>query len=130
MKVVEAAWQPLVELSASRSGRSEDMAKLAERADMIRQDMTAVEKPYDGFVAWSEGDGEHKRHIVAPVETGPVLNEHLWERPASFALLSATLRSSGTFEYAKSRLGLAMRVSMVSLSNRFTPPRLTTNSRH
>jgi ATP-dependent DNA helicase DinG len=107
MKVVEAAWQPLVELSASRSGRSEDMAKLAERADMILQDMVAVEKPYDGFVAWSEGDGEHKRYIVAPVETGPVLNEHLWERPASFVLLSATLRSSGTFEYAKSRLGFS-----------------------
>jgi ATP-dependent DNA helicase DinG len=107
MKVVESAWQPLVELSASRSGRSEDMTKLAERADMIRQDMAAVEKPYDGFVAWSEGDGEHKRHIVAPVETGPVLNEHLWERPASFVLLSATLRSSGTFEYAKSRLGFS-----------------------
>lgn len=107
MKVVEAAWKPLVELSASRSGRSEDMAKLAERADMILQDMAAVEKPYDGFVAWSEGDGEHKRHIVAPVETGPVLNEHLWERPASFVLLSATLRSSGTFEYAKSRLGFS-----------------------
>ncbi len=107
MKVVEAAWQPLVELSASRSGRSEDMAKLAERADMIRQDMVAVEKPHDGFVAWSEGDGEHRRHIVAPVETGPVLNEHLWERPASFVLLSATLRNSGTFEYAKSRLGFS-----------------------
>jgi len=107
IKVVQAGWQPLVELSASRSGRSEDMAKLAERADMILQDMKAVEKPYDGFVAWSEGDGEHKRHIVAPIETGPVLNEHLWERPASFVLLSATLRSSGTFSYMKDRLGFS-----------------------
>jgi len=105
IKVVQAGWEPLVELSASRSGRSEDMAKLAERSDMILKDMKAVEKPYDGFVAWSEGDGEHKRHIVAPIETGPVLNEHLWERPASFVLLSATLRSSGTFAYMKDRLG-------------------------
>ncbi|MDX8398287.1 MAG: ATP-dependent DNA helicase [Mariprofundaceae bacterium] len=99
-------WQVLVDLSASRAERSEELDKLSERAESLAQDMRAVQKPAQGFVAWSEGDGEFKRHLVAPVETGPVLHEHMWSRDASFVLLSATLRVSGGFEYAKDRLGL------------------------
>ncbi len=106
IKVLQAAWQPLVDMAVSRVDRNEELAKLAERAELIAQDMGAVEKPYEGFVAWVDGEGEHKRHVVAPIETGPVLKEHLWERPASFVLLSATLRVSGSFEYARNRLGL------------------------
>lgn len=106
IKVLQAAWKPLVDMAVSRIDRSEELAKLGERAELIAQDMSAVEKPYEGFVAWVDGEGEYKRHVVAPVETGPVLNEHLWERPASFVLLSATLRVSGSFDYARNRLGL------------------------
>ncbi|MES0371950.1 MAG: ATP-dependent DNA helicase [Mariprofundaceae bacterium] len=106
IKVLQAAWQPLVDMAISRIDRSEELAKLGERAELIAQDMSAVEEPYEGFVAWVDGEGEYKRHVVAPVETGPVLNEHLWERPASFVLLSATLRVSGSFDYARNRLGL------------------------
>jgi len=106
MKVLQAAWTPLVDMADSRVERSEELAKLAERAELITQEMGAIEKPSEGFVAWVEGEGEHKRHVVAPVETGPVFNEHLWDREASFVLLSATLRVSGSFDYARNRLGL------------------------
>lgn len=106
IKVLQAAWQPLVDMAVSRVDRSEELAKLGERAELIAQDMSAVEEPSEGFVAWVDGEGEYKRHVVAPVETGPVLNEHLWDRPASFVLLSATLRVSGSFDYARNRLGL------------------------
>jgi len=107
IKSLQAAWQPLVDMALSRVERSEELEKLAARAELILQDMKAVEEPYDGFVAWVDGEGEHKRYVAAPVETGPVLNQHLWERPASFVLLSATLRVSGSFDYARNRLGLA-----------------------
>ncbi len=103
---VSEAWQPLVDFAASRAERSEDMQKLSERAEELAQDMKAIQKPNEGFVAWSEGEGEFRRHVLAPVETGPVLDEHLWIRPASFVLLSATLRVSGSFDYARQRLGL------------------------
>ncbi len=103
---VREAWQPLIDFASSRAERSEEIAKLVERADMLADDMDAIQKPSEGFVTWEEGDGEHKRYILAPVETGPVLYEHLWTRPASFVLLSATLRVSGRFDYARHRLGL------------------------
>ncbi|MDX8395032.1 MAG: ATP-dependent DNA helicase [Mariprofundaceae bacterium] len=106
MEPLKVAWKSLVDLTASRAERSEDIVKLLKRAEQLAQDMKTVEKPSDGFVAWTDGHGEHKRHVVAPVETGPVLNEHLWERPASFVLLSATLRLSESFTYARNRLGL------------------------
>ena len=103
---VGEAWQPLVDFSASRAERSEDLEKLSERAEELAQDMKAIQKPGEGFVAWSEGEGEFRRHVLAPVETGPVLHEHLWTRPAAFVLLSATFRVSGLFDYARERLGL------------------------
>jgi len=106
IRAIQQAWQPLLDMALSRAERSEDLDKLASRAEMIAADMQVVESPSEGFVGWSEGEGEHRRHIVAPVETGPVLQEHLWERPASYILLSATLRVSGSFDYARGRLGL------------------------
>ena len=103
---LQAAWQPLLDLAASRAERSESMARLGERAAQIAGDLQAIDSPPEGHVAWTEGEGEAKRHVLAPVETGPVLASHLWHRPAAFALLSATLRVSGSFAYAQERLGL------------------------
>lgn len=104
--LLQSCWQPIADRAASRNERSEDMAKLAERALQIANDIDALIRPPSGFVAWAEGQGEHLRYQVAPVETGPVLQTHLWERPASFVLLSATLRVSASFAYTKERLGL------------------------
>jgi len=103
---VSEAWQILVDFSASRAERNEDLAKLLERSEMLAQDMKALQTPPEGFVAWDEGEGEFKRYLLAPIETGNVLDEHLWTRPAAFVLLSATLRVSGRFDYARERLGL------------------------
>ncbi|MDQ6954075.1 MAG: ATP-dependent DNA helicase [Mariprofundaceae bacterium] len=104
-KVAES-WQLLVDFSASRAERNEDLAKISERAEKLSQDMQALQTAPEGFVAWTEGEGEFKRYLLAPIETGSVLDEHLWVRTASFVLLSATLRVSGHFDYARERLGL------------------------
>ena len=106
VQALMASWQPLLDLAASRTDRSEAMARLGERAAQIADDLEAIDSPPEGHVAWTEGEGEGKRHVLAPVETGPVLATHLWTRPAAFALLSATLRVSGSFAYAQERLGL------------------------
>ena len=99
-------WQPLLERVEARAERSEEMTRLHERAVLIAGDLQAVASPPEGYVAWTEGEGEAKKHVLAPVEIGPVLSEHLWQRQASFALLSATLRVSGSFAYTQQRLGL------------------------
>lgn len=103
---LESIWSPMVEKAGSRAERSEELAKLSDRAELIAKDIEMVRNPTEGFVSWSDGSGEFVRHVAAPVETGPVLQEHMWHRPAGFVLLSATLRVSGSFSYAKNRLGL------------------------
>ena len=100
------SWQPMADLAESRSERNEELFKLAGRATLIAENIEALITPPPGHVGWTEGAGEYKRHILAPVETGPVLDTHLWQRPASFTLLSATLRISGSFKYIHGRLGL------------------------
>jgi len=104
---LKQAWGDMLTMAESRRERSEDFAKLADRADQIAVEIKMVMHPADGFVGWTDGEGDMRKYIVAPVETGPVLRSHLWERNAAFILSSATLRVSGRFDYAKDRLGLA-----------------------
>ncbi|MBF0281057.1 MAG: ATP-dependent DNA helicase [Zetaproteobacteria bacterium] len=104
---VHEQWQQFVIWSESRKDRSDDLARMFERAQEIDMDMQRVMQPASGFVSWSEGEGERRRYQVAPVKTGPVLDQHLWSRDAAFILLSATLRVSDSFDYAKHRLGNA-----------------------
>ncbi|OIO74501.1 MAG: ATP-dependent helicase [Zetaproteobacteria bacterium CG1_02_53_45] len=106
LEELKDAWVAMVKLAESRRERSEDLAKQADRAAELLVEIRMVMEPAEGFVGWSDGDGEHKRYTVAPVETGPVLKQHLWDRPAAFVLLSATLRVSGSFAYARQRLGV------------------------
>ncbi len=103
---LEASWLAMFNLAESRRERSEDFARQADRATELLAEIRMVMAPADGFVGWSDGDGENKRYTVAPVETGPVLKQHLWDRSAAFVLLSATLRVSGSFSYARQRLGV------------------------
>ncbi|MFQ5344925.1 MAG: ATP-dependent DNA helicase [Mariprofundus sp.] len=103
---LQQAWSEMCKLAGSRRDRNEDLAKLADRAEQIASDIDMVREPQQGFVGWHDGEGEYLKYTVAPVETGPVLHSHLWQRPASFVLMSATLRVSGRFDYARARLGL------------------------
>lgn len=103
---LEGAWNDVVQAFGSRAERNEEFARLHERAMQMANEIDMVKQPPEGFVSWSDGSGEHCRHTVAPVETGPVLNRHLWQRQAAYILLSATLRVSQSFDYARDRLGL------------------------
>ncbi|MDQ6992236.1 MAG: ATP-dependent DNA helicase [Mariprofundus sp.] len=106
LEELETSWATIVSLIESRRERSEPLTKLVERAEQLSEEIAIVRKPAEGFVGWSEGEGEFCRYTVAPVETGPVLAKHLWSRDAAFILLSATLRVSGSFNYARERMGL------------------------
>jgi len=103
---LQQAWMDMLKMAESRRERSEDFAKLADRADQLALEISMVMQPADGFVGWSDGEGDMRKYTVAPIETGPVLHSHLWDRPAAFVLSSATLRVSGRFDYARDRLGL------------------------
>ncbi len=107
LQEVSALWREVLHYAESRAQRHDDLQRLYERAQQIELELAMVLQPETGYVGWSEGDNEQRRHIVAPVETGPVLNRHLWNKPAAFILLSATLRVSERFDYTRQRFGLA-----------------------
>jgi len=100
------AWQELTAFADARRERSSEAARLGDRAEAIGLDIEAILKPPRGYVAWCEGSGRVATHLLAPVETGPVLAEKLWSRTSCWVLLSATLRISGSFAYAAERFGL------------------------
>jgi len=106
LKTIQGFWNQLSDLAASREDRHDDIIKLSARAAIISEDMAQLLSPMPGYVVWDEGQGDYKKYTSAPVETGPVLYSHLWEREASFVLLSATLRVSQKFDYVRERLGL------------------------
>jgi len=106
LKGVREHWRDVLQYAETRAMRNDDLQRLFERAQQIDQELAMVLQPEAGFVGWSEGENEQRRHIVAPVETGPVLNRYLWDKPAAFVLLSATLRVSGRFGYTRHRFGL------------------------
>ncbi len=103
---VAAAWAAIGELAASRAERGEEFARMDDRARQIEEEIAMVREPPEGFVGWVAGEGEQASRVVAPVETGPVLAGNLWARAQAVALLSATLRVSGSFSHARKRLGL------------------------
>ncbi len=114
LKAIRQDWEALLDIAISREERHDDMVKMVERATLIFEEMQQILTPQDGYVVWEEGKDDRKQYISAPVETGPVLNHHLWEREASYVLLSATLRVSNKFEFARIRLGLSQDIAQES----------------
>ncbi len=103
---VSELWSEVAALAETRAMRSEEARRLHERAERIQDELAMVLSPPEGFVSWPEGEGKDRKWSLAPVQVGPVLAERLWSKEAAFVLLSATLRISGTFDYARARLGL------------------------
>lgn len=103
---LQEAWTPLMQMAELRKERDEDLDKLSSRCREIHADMEFLRTPNEDYVTWHEGEGEYLRYTAAPIETGPVLAEHLWHREASFILLSATLRLSNSFKHIRGRLGV------------------------
>ncbi len=111
LKTIKNDWEALLDIAISREERHDDMLKMVERATMIFEEMQQILSPQDGYVVWEEGKDDRKQYISAPIQTGPVLTHHLWEREASFILLSATLRVSDKFDYNRARLGLSQELA-------------------
>jgi ATP-dependent DNA helicase DinG len=114
LKAIRKDWEALLNIAISREERHDDMLKMVERATLIFEEMQQLITPQQGYVVWEEGKDDRKQYISAPIETGPVLNHHLWEREASFILLSATLRVSEKFDFARIRLGLDTNIAQES----------------
>ncbi len=106
LETLERAWRALGSSIEDRRERGVALAHLAERAERILEDIRFLQRPGKEYVAWQDGDGDSLRYQALPIDSGPLLRQHLWSRDAAFVLLSATLRLSGSFAHARERLGL------------------------
>lgn len=66
-----------------------------------------IDEPQPNTIYWLEVSRERSNSVslhAAPLHVGPLVEEHLWGNLETVVLTSATLRSSGNFDYLRERL--------------------------
>jgi len=85
----------------------EVIASLARRARELREDLTFLIRASDtDFVYYVESRGRGLFLRASPIDVSRVAKEALFDRMRATVLTSATLAVDGSFQYAKSRLGV------------------------
>lgn len=95
-----AAPGPLKEFSSA-------VDRLAAAGDAVRAVLMADSSDVVRWLETKQFNARIVRLIAAPLEVGPLLKEHLFEKHATVVLTSATLAVSGSFQYLQRRTGLA-----------------------
>ena len=86
----------------------EDIHALARRTGEIRDALRFVLNASDpAFVYFLEIRNRSVFLRAAPIDVSAIMREVLWDRMRGTVLTSATLAVDGTFEYVRSRLGIA-----------------------
>jgi ATP-dependent DNA helicase DinG len=85
----------------------EVITTLARRARELREDLTFLIRASDtDFVYYVESRGRGLFLRASPIDVSRVAKEALFDRMRATVLTSATLAVDGSFQYAKSRLGV------------------------
>lgn len=110
----------LAGLCREAAGESESAAQLARRTERLRDGLaTFVDVQDGGQVLWTKTEGERFTLGSSPVDVGGALGEHLYQRSQATVFTSATLSTSGNFEFIKERLGIDFEVDDLSLASPF-----------
>jgi DNA polymerase-3 subunit epsilon/ATP-dependent DNA helicase DinG len=77
--------------------------RLGEAAGQVSQMIT---QPSPSYIYWLEvpASGRGMRLHAAPLHVGPLVEEHLFHKKETVVLTSATLRTSGSFDFLRERL--------------------------
>jgi ATP-dependent DNA helicase DinG len=92
---------------AAITPKPEEIITLARRASEVRRELGfLLESEEHGYVYWYERRGRGVFLAATPIEVSEILRQQLFERFDTVVLTSATLAVSGSFDYAKQRLGV------------------------
>jgi len=103
-------------LADALEGRLLDLEAVERRLETAGRALALVLSPdrdRDAWVRWIEGRGSASgspRNVLfaaAPVEPGPIIRESLFDKLEATIVTSATLSTGGSFQFTRSRLGLA-----------------------
>lgn len=90
-----------------RSAKHETIASVTKRAVTLREDVAAIAEGSRGKrVAWAQRNGRAASIGASPIDVADVLRTQLFETTPAVVLTSATLSTSGNFDYVASRLGI------------------------
>ncbi len=83
------------------------MLGMAQHLEEVRREIGhMIMNPSSSLIYWLETrpNSDHLSLHAAPLHVGPLVEEHLFHKKRSVVLTSATLRTSGTFEFVRERL--------------------------
>ena len=104
---VETSLQELYHALEARIGESQDHEMLARRADGLLAVLDdIVNTDVEDYVYWIDQGKRGLSLNQTPVNVAPELRARLFSRIDSVILTSATMKTGGSFEFFKSRLGL------------------------
>jgi ATP-dependent DNA helicase DinG len=113
---LDSALEVVANVARAEVSRGEAVMQLARRAELLRNQLAFVAETGPGkHVAWSLVRGRSLSLGCSPIEVGPMLRENLFMRRGSIVLTSATLSTSGSYDYVKTRLGIDFEVDELNL---------------
>jgi ATP-dependent DNA helicase DinG len=96
----------------------QDLTSAAKRLAAMAQEIDSwLRQTEKDSVYWVESTmGRRYRRVTlaaAPIDVGPILREHLFQKTKSVVMTSATLATAGKFDFFQSRVGLTQTESLV-----------------
>jgi ATP-dependent DNA helicase DinG len=96
----------------------QDLTSAAKRLAGLAQEIDNwLRQTMKDSVYWAESTmGRRFRRVTlaaAPIDVGPLLREHLFQKTKSVIMTSATLATAGKFDFFQSRVGLTQTESLV-----------------
>lgn len=90
----------------NRQDSNDEIFQLARRAESLNADLNALLGPQSpDMIYWFEARRTGATLGASPLNVGPLLNEHLYNRVPSAIFTSATLSTGGDMAYMRDRLG-------------------------
>lgn len=91
---------------------------IVRRVEQLRFDLDfIIEGGEETFVYWCERRNRGTFLQATPIDASGILGDRLFSQVESVVLTSATLTSSGSFEFIKSRLGVSEASELIAESN-------------
>jgi ATP-dependent DNA helicase DinG len=95
-----------------------EMDAILRRAEQVLFDLEFIILGGDrNFIYWCERRGRGTFLQATPIDVSGIIAERLFENVETAVLTSATLTSGGTFDFIKSRLGIAEADELIAESN-------------
>lgn len=117
---LDTALEVVSSVARAEAARGEAVVQIARRAELLRNQLAFVAETGPGkHVAWSLVRGRSLSLGCSPIEVGPMLREQLFMRGGALVLTSATLSTSGSYDYVKTRLGIDFEVDELNLPTPF-----------